>query len=98
MLVLAGAVRSLSESSPGWRCGRRNHEDRGLENAEWFERYAIVSQSDIRDAMTKLKAGQQRERAEAIDELVSAQEQFGQNRIPTLCLSQRLLLSSRGGQ
>jgi hypothetical protein len=43
-----------------------------------FERYAIVSQSDIRDAMTKLEAGQQRDYAEAAQEQKSAQEQFGQ--------------------
>jgi hypothetical protein len=44
-----------------------------------FERYAIVSQSDIRDAMVKLEAGQQRDNAEAALRLKSAEEQFGQS-------------------
>jgi integrase len=43
-----------------------------------FERYVIVSQSDIRDAMTKLEAGQQRDNAEAAQEQNAAQKQFGQ--------------------
>ncbi len=43
-----------------------------------FERYAIVSQSDIRDAMTKLEAGQQRDNAEAAQEQNAAQKQCGQ--------------------
>jgi integrase len=44
----------------------------GWKTRSVFERYAIVSQSDIRDAMTKLEAGQQRDNAK------TAQEQFGQ--------------------
>ena len=44
------------------------HEDRQLENTELLERYAIVSLSDIRDAMAKLEAGHQRNNAEAADE------------------------------
>ena len=43
-----------------------------------FERYAIVSQSDIRDAMTKLEAGQQCDNAEAAQEQNASQKQFGQ--------------------
>jgi hypothetical protein len=43
-----------------------------------FERYTIVSQSDIRNAMTKLEAGQQREKAKAASEQKAAQKQFGQ--------------------
>jgi integrase len=50
----------------------------GWKTRSVFERYAIVSQSDIRDAMTKLEAGQQRDNAEAAEEQKSAQEQFGQ--------------------
>ena len=53
----------------------------GWKTRSVFERYAIVSQSDIRDAMTKLEAGQQRDNAEAAEEQKSeAQEQFGQTR------------------
>jgi hypothetical protein len=37
----------------------------GWKTRSVFERYAIVSQSDIRDAMSKLEAGQQRDDAEA---------------------------------
>jgi hypothetical protein len=43
-----------------------------------FERYAIVSQTDIRDAMTKLEAAQHGERADAAREQKAKQEQFGQ--------------------
>jgi len=43
-----------------------------------FERYAIVSQSDIRDAMSKLEAGQQRDNAEAARDKKAAEDQFGQ--------------------
>ena len=50
----------------------------GWKTRSVFERYAIVSQSDIRDAMTKLEAGQQRDNAEAAQEQNSAQKQFGQ--------------------
>jgi hypothetical protein len=51
----------------------------GWKTRSVFERYAIVSQSDISDAMTKLEAGQQRDNAEAAQENKSAQEQFGQS-------------------
>jgi hypothetical protein len=51
----------------------------GWKTRSVFERYAIVSQSDIQDAMTKLEAGQQRDNAEAAQEEKSAQEQFGQS-------------------
>jgi integrase len=50
----------------------------GWKTRSVFERYAIVSQSDIRDAMTKLEAGQQRDNAEAAQEQHAAQTQFGQ--------------------
>jgi hypothetical protein len=40
--------------------------------------YAIVSQSDIRDAMTKLEAEQQRDDDEAAQDKKTAEEQFGQ--------------------
>jgi hypothetical protein len=50
----------------------------GWKTRSVFERYAIVSQSDIRDAMAKLEAGQQRDHAEAPLERKSAEEQFGQ--------------------
>jgi integrase len=50
----------------------------GWKTRSVFERYAIVSQSDIRDAMTKLEAGQQSDNAEAAQEQSSAQRQFGQ--------------------
>jgi hypothetical protein len=43
-----------------------------------FERYAIVSQSDIYDATAKLEAGRQREKAKAAREQKAAQKQFGQ--------------------
>jgi integrase len=51
----------------------------GWKTRSVFERYAIVSQSDIRDAMTKLEEGQQRDNAEAAQEQNAAQEQFGQS-------------------
>ena len=51
----------------------------GWKTRSVFERYAIVSQSDIRDAMAKLEAGQQRDNAEATHEQKSAEEQFGQS-------------------
>jgi integrase len=50
----------------------------GWKTRSVFERYAIVSQSDIRDAMTKLEAGQQRDDAEAAQERKAAELQFGQ--------------------
>jgi hypothetical protein len=37
----------------------------GWKTRSVFERYAIISQTDIRDTMTKLEAGQQRDNAEA---------------------------------
>jgi integrase len=51
----------------------------GWKTRSVFERYAIVSQSDIRDAMAKLEAGQQRDNAEAAKEQKSAEEQVGQS-------------------
>lgn len=42
----------------------------GWKTRSVFERYAIVSQSDIRDAMTSLEAGQLRDNAEAAEELL----------------------------
>lgn len=50
----------------------------GWKTRSVFERYAIVSQSDIREAMTKLEAGQQHDNAEAALEHNAAQKQFGQ--------------------
>jgi integrase len=50
----------------------------GWKTRSVFERYAIVSQSDIRDAMTRLEAGQQRDNAEAAQEKKAAELQFGQ--------------------
>ena len=38
----------------------------GWKTRSVFERYAIFSQSDIRDAMAKLEAGQQQDNAEAL--------------------------------
>jgi integrase len=59
----------------------------GWKTRSVFERYAIVSQSDIRDAMAKLEAGQQRDNAEAAQQLSGAQMQFGQGlgRIEPTC-------------
>jgi hypothetical protein len=51
----------------------------GWKTRSVFERYAIVSQTDIRDAMTKLEAGQQREKAKAAREQKAQQKQFGQS-------------------
>jgi integrase len=51
----------------------------GWKTRSVFERYAIVSQSDIRDAMSKLEAGQLRDNAEAAKEKEAAKEQFGQS-------------------
>jgi integrase len=51
----------------------------GWKTRSVFERYAIVSQSDIRDAMAKLEAGQQQDNAEAALRLKSAEERFGQS-------------------
>ena len=51
----------------------------GWKTRSVFERYAIVSQSDIRDAMAKLEAGQQRDNAEAAKDKRTAEEQFGQS-------------------
>lgn len=50
----------------------------GWKTRSVFERYAIVSQSDIRDAMTKLEAGQRRDNAEAAQEQNASRKQFGQ--------------------
>jgi hypothetical protein len=56
----------------------------GWKTGSVFERYAIVSQSDIRDAMTKLEARQQRDNAEAAQDKKTAEEQYRQSlgRIP----------------
>lgn len=51
----------------------------GWKTRSVFERYAIVSLSDIRDAMTKLEAGQQRDNAEAAQEQKASELQFGQS-------------------
>jgi integrase len=51
----------------------------GWKTRSVFERYAIVSQSDICDAMTKLEAGQQRDNAEAAQEQDAIQKQYGQS-------------------
>jgi hypothetical protein len=50
----------------------------GWKTPSVFERYAIVSQSDIRDAMSKLEAGQQRDNAKAAREKKATEDQFGQ--------------------
>lgn len=50
----------------------------GWKTRSVFERYAIVSQSDIRDAMTKLEAGQQRDNAEAAKQKHEQELQFSQ--------------------
>jgi hypothetical protein len=51
----------------------------GWKTRSVFERYAIVSQSDIRDAMTKLEFEQQRDNDESAQEKKNAEEQFGQS-------------------
>jgi integrase len=51
----------------------------GWKTRSVFERYAIVSQSDIRDAMTALETGQQREKAKAAREQKEQQKHFGQS-------------------
>ena len=51
----------------------------GWKTRSVFERYAIVSQSDIREAMTKLEAGQQRDNAEAAQDQKKAELRFGQS-------------------
>jgi hypothetical protein len=50
----------------------------GWKTRSVFERYAIVSQSDICDAMAQLEAGQQRDNAEAAQKQKSSEEPFGQ--------------------
>jgi integrase len=49
----------------------------GWKTRSVFERYAIVSQSDIRRAMTQLEAGQQRDNAVAAAQKETAGERFG---------------------
>ena len=51
----------------------------GWKTRSVFERYAIVSQDDIRDAMTSLEAKQQRDNEEAAQQksAASAENQFG---------------------
>jgi integrase len=51
----------------------------GWKTRSVFERYAIVSQSDIRDAMTKLEARQQSDNAEAAGDEKTAEKQIGQS-------------------
>jgi integrase len=54
----------------------------GWKTRSVFERYAIVSQTDIRDAMMKLEAGQKREKAKAAEmekSAVPSDFQFGQS-------------------
>jgi hypothetical protein len=52
----------------------------GWKTRSVFGRYAIFSQSDIRDAaMAKLEAGQRQENAESAREQKSAEEQFSQS-------------------
>lgn len=51
----------------------------GWKTRSVFERYAIVSQSDIRDAMAKLEAGQLRDNADAAGDQKSPEEQDGQS-------------------
>jgi hypothetical protein len=51
----------------------------GWKTRSVFERYAIVSQGDIRDAMTSLEAKQQRDNEEAVQQksAAAAENQFG---------------------
>jgi hypothetical protein len=53
----------------------------GWKTRSVFERYAIVSQGDIRDAMTSLEAKQQRDNEEAAQQKSAAfaEKQFGQS-------------------
>jgi hypothetical protein len=51
----------------------------GWKTRSVFERYAIVSQSDIRDAMAKLEAAQQRDNADAAQEQKLPEERVGQS-------------------
>ena len=58
---MGGVVSSRCSITSAWKI--KFLKTRGV-----FERYAIVSQTDVRDAMTKLEAGQQRD-------ITSAREQ-----------------------
>src|SRR5450755_2177192 len=71
----AGVAEGIIMKIGGWR------------TRSVFERYAIVSRTDIRDAMAKLEADQQRDNAEAAQQLSGAQMQFGQGlgRIEPTC-------------
>ena len=54
----------------------------GWKTRSVFERYAIVSQTDIRDAMTSLQAKQQSDNAEAAalqKSAASEEKEFGQS-------------------
>ena len=51
----------------------------GWKTRSVFERYAIVSHSDISDAMTALEAVQQREKTNAAREQEAQQKQLGQS-------------------
>jgi hypothetical protein len=55
----------------------------GWKTRSVFERYAIVSQGDIREAMTSLEAKQQRDNEEAAQQksAAAAENQFGRDSV-----------------
>jgi len=63
-----------------WHAYLSIHEPGQAQVKSVFERYAIVSQTDIRDAITKLETGQQREKAKAARDQKAQRKQFGQKR------------------